>query len=128
MLTAPRLAALSALTAAGLAVASPAALAAPSNGPTFDVTCPGLGSFQVVSPAGNGDFTPVFRAGTHGAFIPYQIHGTVTSGGQVVDRFDDVKAAPVPSSAMTCTFAATFTEEGMTIHVAGTAVVVFRGA
>ena len=127
MSTARRLTVLSAVTAAGLALASPAS-AAPKNGPTFDVSCPGMGTFQVVSPPGNGDFTPVFSATMHGAFIPYAVHGTVTSGGQVVDQFDYVKAAPVPSSAVTCSFSATFTEEGMTVDVTGTAVVVFRGA
>ena len=34
--------------------------AAPENGLTFDVTCPGLGSFQIATPAGNGAFTPAF--------------------------------------------------------------------
>lgn len=127
MSTASRLAAVAVLATGALGLAPPA-LAAPANGPSFDVTCPGMGSFTVVSPPGNGSFTPVFSDTMHGAFIPYAVHGTVTAGGQVVDSFDDVKAAPVPSNAMTCTFSASFTDQGMTVDVTGTAVVVFRGA
>ena len=126
MSTARRLTVLITTVAAALAVATPAS-AAPKNGEQFTVTCAGLGTMQVVSTPGNGPFTPVFPVGTHRVLIPYAVHGTVTVGGQVVERFDDVKPAPVPSDAKACTFNATFTDHGVTATVAGTALVVARG-
>jgi hypothetical protein len=98
--------------------------AAPKNGLQFSVTCPGLGAFDVVTPPGNGSFTPAF--GPEGVAIPYRTTGTVTVDGQVVDQFDDVKPAPVPSSALTCTFETTFEDQGAVVTIAGTAVVVPR--
>src|SRR4026209_561315 len=103
---------LSMLCAAGSAaasvslVASPAAAAAPLvPGGTLTVTGPGLGTFDAVTPpTGQGaSFSPAFSAVTDGVFIPYEVSGTiVTSEGTFT--FDDVKKAPVPSDAMTCTF------------------------
>jgi hypothetical protein len=58
--------------------------------------------------------------------IPYCITGTVTVDGQVVEEFDDIKPAPVPSSAITCTFEASFEDQGDVVAIAGTAVVVPR--
>jgi hypothetical protein len=115
--------------AGGVAVASllltaPMADAAPKNGLTFDVTCPGLGSFEVATPPGNGTFTPAF--GSNRVFIPYRVTGTATVDGQVVDQFDDIKPAPVPSSAITCTFTTTFVDQGSTVTIAGTALVAPR--
>lgn len=115
--------------AAGVAVASlllaaPVADAAPKKGLTFDVTCPGLGSFEIATPPGNGTFTPAF--GSNRVFIPYRVTGTATVDGQVVDQFDDIKPAPVPSSAITCTFTTTFVDEGSTVTIAGTALVAPR--
>ena len=81
-------------------LAAPMADAAPKNGNEFSVTCPGLGTFDIVTP-GNGAFTPAFGEGR--VFIPYRVTGTVTVNGQVVQEFDDIKAAPVPSSAIACT-------------------------
>ena len=52
--------------------------------------------------------------------------GTVTVGGQVVEQFDDIKPAPVPSSAITCTFTTTFEDQGATVTIAGTALVAAR--
>ena len=69
--------------------------AAPKKGLQFSVTCPGLGTFEVVTPPGNGPFTPAF--GPDGC-DPYRITGTVTVNGQVVEEFDDVKPARVPSA------------------------------
>ncbi len=117
-----------AAAAATLMVGSPTALAAPTTGVEFAVDCPGLGDFSVVTPPTDADFTPAFAVGTHQLFIPYHITGTVTVDGDVVEEFDDVKQAPVPADAITCTFEATFTEGDMTATVAGTAVVVQRGA
>ena len=111
-------------------VASPAAVAAPIvPGGTLTVTCPGLGTFDAVTPpTGQGaSFSPAFSAATHAVFIPYEVSGTiVTSEGTFT--FDDVKKAPVPSDAMTCTFEGTFGECDFTATITGTAVVVLRGA
>jgi hypothetical protein len=115
-----------AATAMGLVGAAPAG-AAPKKGPTFEVTCPGLGTFDVVTPPGNGAFTPAFIVGTTQVFIPHEVAGTVTVDGEVVEEFDDVKRAPLPSNAITCTFAAAFEEDGAEIEVSGTAVGVIRG-
>lgn len=112
------------MAVAALLLAAPMADAAPKNGLTFDVTCPGLGSFQVVTPPGNGPFTPAF--GADRVFISYRVTGTVSVGGQVVEQFDDIKPAPVPSSAIACTFTTTFEDQGATVTIAGTALVAPR--
>jgi hypothetical protein len=119
-----RLIAIAGTTAAALLFAAPMAGAAPKKGLQFSVTCPGLGTFEVVTPPGNGPFTPAF--GPVGVAIPYRLTGTVTVDGQVVEQFDDVKPAPVPSSALTCTFETTFEDQGAVVMIAGTAVVVPR--
>ena len=109
---------------ATLLLAAPTASAAPKNGLTFDVTCPGLGSFQVATPAGNGPFTPAF--GADRVFISYRVTDTVTVGGQVVDQFDDIKPAPVPASAVPCAFTTTFEDQGASVTIARTALVAPR--
>jgi len=119
-----RLIAIAGTTAAALLFAAPMAGAAPKKGLQFSVSCPGLGSFEVATPPGNGRFTPAF--GPDGVFIPYRVTGTVTVNGQVVEQFDDIKPAPVPSSALTCTFGTTFEDQGDVVMIAGTAVVVPR--
>lgn len=101
------------------------AQAAPKNGLTFDITCPGLGSFEIVTPPGNGAFTPAI--GSNQVFIAYDVQGTVTVDGTVVDEFHDVKPAPVPASAIACTFEASFEDGDAQVVIAGTAVVVPRG-
>ena len=116
-----RLIAIAGTTAAAVLIAAPMAGAAPKKGLQFSVTCPGLGAFEVVTPPGNGPFTPAF--GPNGVFIPYRITGTVTVDGQVVEQFDDVKPAPVPSSALTCTFETTFEDQGAVVTIVGTALV-----
>jgi hypothetical protein len=119
-----RIAVAGGVTAAAMLLAAPMATAAPKKGNQFSVTCPApLGTFDVVTP-GNGAFTPAFGEGD--VFIPYRVTGTVTVDGQVVDEFEDIKAAPVPSSAITCTFEGTFEDQGDVITVAGTALVVPR--
>ena len=105
-------------------IAAPMAGAAPKKGLQFSVTCPGLGAFDVVTPPGNGPFTPAF--GPDGVFITYRVTGTVTVNGDVVEQFDDVKPAPVPSSALTCTFETSFEDQGDVVMIAGSAVVVPR--
>jgi hypothetical protein len=112
-------------------VGSPAAVAAPTvPGGTLTVTCPGLGTFDVVTPptSENADFTPAFVAATHQVFIPYQISGTITVTGEEPFTFNDVKMAPVPADAITCTFEGTFGEGDFMVTITGTAVVVLRGA
>ena len=116
-----------ATAAAATLMVGPAALAAPKAGVVFDVSCPGLGAFEVVTPPNDASFTPAFAVDTHQVFIPYRVTGTVTVGGQVVEEFEDVKPAPVPADAITCTFTATFTEGGLTATVSGTALVAPRG-
>jgi hypothetical protein len=111
-------------------LASPAAVAAPLvPGGTLTVTCPGLGTFDVVTPptAEGASFSPAFSAATHAVFIPYEISGTIVSS-EGTFTFDDVKKAPVPSDAMTCTFEGTFGEGDFMVTITGMAVVVQRGA
>src|SRR5919106_4488396 len=101
---------------AALSLSAMSAEAAPKNGLTFDVTCPGLGSFVIVTPPGNGAFTPAI--GSNQVFIPYDVEGTVTADGQVVDEFHDVKPAPVPASAISCSFSTSFEDEdGVLIEI-----------
>jgi hypothetical protein len=119
-----RIAVAGGVAAAAMLLGAPMATAAPKKGPSFSVTCPGLGTFEVVTPPGNGAFTPAF--GANRVFIPYRISGTVTVDGQVVEEFDDIKPAPVPSSAAACTFEASFEDQGAVVSIAGTALVVPR--
>jgi hypothetical protein len=123
-----RLAIAAAAAVTATLMVGPAALTAPKTGVVFDVICPGLGAFEVTTPPGNASFTPAFAVDTHQVSIPYRVTGTVTVDGQVVEEFDDVKPAPVPADAITCTFTATFTEGGQTATVSGTALVAQRGA
>jgi hypothetical protein len=113
-------------TAAILMLVGPGAIAAPTKGETFTVTCPGLGTVQVVVP-GQAPFTPAFVVGTHQLLIPYRITGTATAPGQPPFRFEEVKKAPIPPDAVTCTFTGTFIEGDMIVTVTGTVVAVLRG-
>jgi hypothetical protein len=122
-----RLVIAAAAAAAATLMVGPAALAAPKTGLVFEVTCPGLGITEVTTPPGDASFTPAFATDTHQVFIPYRVTGSVTVEGQVVEEFDDVKPAPVPADAITCTFTATVTEGGQTATVSGTALVAPRG-
>jgi hypothetical protein len=128
-----RLSVLGAAVAAAAAVSlvgSPAAVAAPTvPGGTLTVTCPGMAPFDIVTTPSSefADFPPAFTAATRQVFIPYHLSGTiVTSEGTFT--FDDVKPAPVPSDAITCTFEGTFGEGDFMVTITGTAVVVLRGA
>jgi hypothetical protein len=128
-----RLSVLGAAVAAAAAVSlvgSPAAVAAPTvPGGTLTVTCPGMAPFDIVTTPSSefADFPPAFTAATHQVFIPYHLSGTiVTSEGTFT--FDDVKPAPVPSDAITCTFEGTFGEGDFMVTITGAAVVVLRGA
>jgi len=122
------LAGAAAAATAAVVVAAPTAGAAPTRGPTFTVTCPApLGTFTVTTPPSDAAFTPAFIDGTHQLAIPYSITGEVTVDGVVVETFGDVKNAPTPANAVTCTFTASFTEDGTTATVSGTVVAVLRG-
>lgn len=94
------------------------------NGSTFEVTCPGSATFTIVTPPGNGAFTPAF--GPNQVFIPYDVQGTVTADGVVVDEFHDVKRAPVPAGAVSCAFETSFEDGGSLSVITGTALVVPR--
>ena len=113
------------LSGATVLLGATGAEAAPKKGLTFEITCPGLETFTIVTPPGNGAFTPAF--GSNRVFIPYDVEGTVTVDGVVVDEFHDVKPAPVPASAMLCQFETSFDDGGEQVEIAGTALVVPRG-
>jgi uncharacterized Zn-binding protein involved in type VI secretion len=117
-----------AAAAATLMVGSPTALAAPTTGVEFTVNCPGLNEAIVVGTPGDAPFAPVFIPGTHQLFIPYQITGTITGVPGGPFPIEDIKKAPLPADAIACTFEGTITEGDVTVTLAGTAVVVQRGA
>ncbi|MGH2473841.1 MAG: hypothetical protein ACRDIL_01140 [Candidatus Limnocylindrales bacterium] len=121
-----RIAAAGGVAAAAMLLAAPMATAAPKKGNQFTVTCPGLAPFNVVTPPGNGAFTPAFGPGSP-VSIPYRTTGTVTVNGDLVEEFDNVKPAPAPSSAITCAFEASFVDPaGNNVSIVGTATVVPR--
>ena len=121
-------AAAAAAATTAVVVAAPSAGAAPANNLTFTVTCPApVGTVTATTPRGSGPFTPAFIVGTQQLFIPYEVMGEVTVGGEVVDAFDDVKKAPTPANAVTCTFVASFSEDGTAVTINGTVVAVLRG-
>jgi hypothetical protein len=113
------------LSGAAVLLGVTSAEAAPKNGLTFEVTCPGSSPFTIVTPPGNGAFTPAF--GPNQVFIPYDVEGTVTVDGVVVEEFHDVKPAPVPAGAVSCAFETSFEDGGSQVEIAGTALVVPRG-
>jgi hypothetical protein len=112
------------LSGAAMLLGVTSAEAAPKNGLTFEVTCPGSAPFTIVTPPGNGAFTPAF--GPNHVFIPYEVEGTVTVDGMVVETFDDIKPAPVPAGAVSCAFETSFEDDGSLISITGTALVVPR--
>jgi hypothetical protein len=117
------------VAATTLMVGGTTALAAPAEGGVeFTVNCPGLDEFIVVATPGDAPFAPVFIPGTHQLFVPYQITGTITGFPGGPFPIEDIKMAPVPADAMACTFEGTITEGDLTATLAGTAVVVQRGA
>jgi hypothetical protein len=110
-----------AVAAATLLVAVPSAGAAPSGG-EFTVTCPGEDPFTVTTPSGQ-PFTPAFIEGTEQLLIPYRITGEILAPGEEPVPINDVKRAPVPENAITCTFVGNFGD----VTVTGTVVAVVRG-
>jgi hypothetical protein len=126
----PILCAAATAATAALLVGSPAAVAAPTvPGGTLTVTCPGMAPFEIVTTPSSdaADFPPAFTAATHAVFVPYQLSGTIVSS-EGTFTFNDVKKAPLPADAITCTFEGTFGEGEFMVTITGTAVVVQRGA
>jgi len=91
--------------AAPLLLAAPAAEAAPRTNPRPR-------DFEVMSPLRNRTLRPAF--GQYRVFNPFRVSGRATVDSQVVGHLDDVKPAPVPASAITCSFAPTFQDEPFT--------------
>jgi hypothetical protein len=126
----PILCAAATAATAALLAGSPPALAAPTvPGGILTVTCPGMAPFEVVTTPSSdaASFTPAFAAATNAVFVPYQLSGAIVSS-EGTFTFNDVKAAPVPADAITCTFEGTFGEGEFMVTITGTAVVVQRGA
>jgi hypothetical protein len=118
-----------ATVAAASLMVGPTALAAPTKGDLFTLTCPDA-TFEVVAAPGQGTFTPAF-VGTHQVFIPYRITAVATVPDQPDPIFmvDQAKKGPVPAAALTCELEGTFTSpDGTIVTVTGTVVVVLRGA
>ena len=127
----------------GLAVASAAAfataaLAAPviaaptgGGGEEFPLVCTGgIGAISIVAPPNDASWTPGFITGTHQVLIPYAFHFEFSSSGSPeVFVEDQVKPAPVPADAFTCTLntSGTDPETGETFTGTGTVVAVLRG-
>lgn len=125
----PILCAAATAATAALLVGSPAAVAAPTvPGGTLTVSCPGMAPFEIVTTpsADAASFPPAFTAATHAVFVPYQLSGTIVSS-EGTFTFNDVKTAPVPAGAITCTFEGSFGEGEFMVTITGTAVVVQRG-
>jgi hypothetical protein len=130
MNTSRRLVAVLAGSASAAALVAAPAMAAPVKSPqaeTIQVSCPS-GPVAVVPAPGNGNWTPGFIVGTHQLLIPYRFVFTVTdASGTVIESETDAKSAPIPASAITCTFGETFTEDGQTFTFTGTVTGVVRG-
>jgi hypothetical protein len=117
------LAGAAAAATAAVAIAAPSANAAPTRGGEFTVTCPGEDPFTVVVP-GSGPFTPAFIEGTRRVIVVYQIIGEILVPGEEPEALEEIKKAPVPADAVTCTFVSNNFGE---VTVTGTVVGVLRG-
>jgi hypothetical protein len=125
-----RIASLLAIAAVAGAVTSGAALAAPANAPNAIVAtldCGGAGVFDVVV-NGNGEWTPGHLLAGNGVVVPLSFGeetGTVRDPeGTVVDQFTEPATTKGRARArgrerVSCTYSATFTEDGFTITVTG---------
>jgi len=134
-----RLASLLAVTALAAGVAAGAASAAPSNAPNAtEVTleCGGAGTFDVVV-NGNGEWTPGHLLAGNGVVVPLSFGeqtGTVRDAeGNVVDQFTEPAMTKGRARAngrrrVTCTFSATFEQEGDTVTVTGSVTGFLTGA
>ena len=117
------------LSSAALCAAAVPAWAAPFNAPGTEpltLTCPGDVPTMIVSPPGNGSYTPGFLVDTHQLLIPYSFSFTITSGDES-ESFAQAKKAPVPSDAFTCTINESGVEDGVPFSFTGSVVVTLRG-
>ena len=88
-----------------------AALADPSRGDRFTLTCGGT-SYQVVVSPGNGEWTPAHDTGSNKVFVPHAFqgfHGEVYDAeGNLVDAFDDpgvqAQGSGKQKNDVSCTF------------------------
>jgi hypothetical protein len=116
-----------AATAATLAAmtAGPAAADPVSRGETITLTCDALGEVEIVSPPGDGAWTPgIVLAGTR-VLVPYafDITGTFTpSDGSEAQTFEEhsVKNAPHNGRLDTCTFSESDSDENGSFTIEGT--------
>jgi hypothetical protein len=113
-------------TTLALGVAGPAAADPPaSRGDSITLTCDVLGVVDIVSPPGNGMWTPGIVAGSTRVLTPYSfdIVGTFTpNGGGDSETFEEhaVKAAPHNGRLDTCTFSESDSDENGSFTIEGT--------
>lgn len=125
-----RLASLFAIAALALALAAGTAPAAPTGSPNATVVtldCGGAGTFDVVI-NGNGEWSPGHLLDGNGVVVPLSFsEQTITvrdAEGNVVDEMTQPAASKGRARAngrerVTCTFSATFEDDGLTITAAG---------
>ena len=102
--------------------------------PPLTIHCDnGIGTVQIVSPPGNGRWTPGLVTTSNVVGIPYEFHvaGTFTPPGGTPQTFtdDSVKPAPHSGRLATCTWHEEGTDpDGTTFSVDGTAKISYSGA
>jgi hypothetical protein len=84
-------------------VAVPAG-AVPTNGEPLTLKCDGLGSIDIATNLGNGQWTPGFVAGSNQRLIPYAFHFEFTPPGGPTFTDDVKKPAPQNGRLDRCTF------------------------
>jgi hypothetical protein len=95
------------------------ALADPSNGDTFTLTC-GNTSYDVVVSPGSGEWTPAHDQNSNRTFIPHAFTGFVgdvyDTEGNLVDHFEDSESQTQGSgkqkSDVACTYTFEFVNDG----------------
>jgi hypothetical protein len=122
--------AIAALAAALTAGAAPAAPTDAPNAVVATLDCGSAGTFDVVV-NGNGEWTPGHVLAGNGVVVPLSFGeqtGTVRDPeGNVVDQFTEPATTKGRARArgrerVSCTFSATFTDDGLTITVTGSVV------
>jgi len=134
-----RLASLLAIAVLAAALAAEATSAAPSNAPNATVValdCGSAGAFDVVV-NGNGEWTPGHLLSGNGVVVPLSFgEQTITvrdAEGNIVDQFTEPATAKGRARAsgrerVSCTFSATFEDNGSTITAAGSVTGFMTGA
>jgi hypothetical protein len=108
--------------AVGLAVPlslGSAAVADPSNGDQFTLTC-GSTSYEVVVSPGSGEWTPAHDTNSNKMFIPHAFNGfqgdVYDTEGNLVDHFEDpgvqTQGSGKQKNDMVCTFSFEFVNDG----------------